>query len=124
MKPVYVSIQSKATGKRMRQLLDKNGYSVRDIQEAFGFEYPQAVYHWLSGRSLPNLDNIVILSKILHTTIEEILVLDEDCNLNTGSGSYIPGAVLFSLNILSGIMQLVPVSVQLVKEDHYTSSLM
>lgn len=51
-----------------------------------GFEDPQAVYKWISGRSLPNIDDFLILSKVLHITIEDIpvltgilLVLDGDC---------------------------------------------
>ena len=34
-----------------------------------GFENPQAIYKWISGRSLPSLDNFVILSRLLHTSI-------------------------------------------------------
>lgn len=29
-------------------------------------------------RSLPSIDNFVILSRLLHTSIEDILVIDED----------------------------------------------
>ena len=76
MKPIYLSIQQQATGNRMRELLRENGYTVKDIQEAMGFENPQAVYKWISGRSLPSLDNFVILSRLLHTSIEDILVVD------------------------------------------------
>ena len=43
-----------------------------------GFENPQAVYKWISGRSLPSIDNFLILSKVLHTSIEDILVVDGD----------------------------------------------
>lgn len=78
MEPVYLSIQQEATGKRMQRLIREKGYSVRDIQEAMGFESPQAIYKWLSGKCLPNLDNFLILSKILHTSIEDILVVDGD----------------------------------------------
>ena len=78
MKPIYLSIQQQATGNRIRELLLKNGYSVKDIQEVMGFENPQAVYKWISGRSLPSLDNFLILSKVLHTSIEDILVIDGD----------------------------------------------
>ncbi len=78
MEPVYLSIQQEATGNRIRQLIREKGYSVRDIQEAMGFESPQAVYKWLSGKCLPNLDNFLILSKILHTSMEDILVIDGD----------------------------------------------
>ena len=78
MKPIYLSIQQQATGNRIRELLRENGYTVKDIQEAMGFENPQAVYKWISGRSLPSLDNFVILSRLLHTSIEDILVVDGD----------------------------------------------
>ena len=33
---------------------------------------------WISGRSLPSIDNFLILSKVLHTSIEDILVVDGD----------------------------------------------
>ena len=52
--------------------------SNREIQGAFGFENPQAIYKWVSGKSLPSLDNFVILSRLLHTSIENILVIDGD----------------------------------------------
>lgn len=78
MKPVYLSILQKETGTRIKTLLKEKGYTVKDIQEAMGFEYPQAIYKWLSGNSLPTLDNFVILSRVLNTRIEDILVIDED----------------------------------------------
>ena len=40
MQPVYLSIQQKATGERIRELLKKNGYTVKDIQKFMGFEKP------------------------------------------------------------------------------------
>lgn len=73
-----------ATGKRIKELLRDNGYSVKDIQEVMGFENPQAVYKWLSGKSLPSLDNLLILSKLLHTSIEDILVVDGDIVIISG----------------------------------------
>ena len=78
MKPIYLSIQQQATGNRIRELLRENGYTVKDIQEAMGFENPQAIYKWISGRSLPSIDNFLILSKVVHTSIEDILVIDGD----------------------------------------------
>ena len=81
MQPVYLSIQQKATGERIRELLKKNGYTVKDIQKFMGFENPQAIYKWISGRSLPSIDNFLILSKVLHTSIEDILVIDGDITI-------------------------------------------
>ena len=55
--------------------------SNREIQGAFGFENPQAIYKWIAGKSLPSLDNFIILSRLLHTSIENILVIDGDIPL-------------------------------------------
>ena len=78
MEPMYLSIQPVETGKRIKQLLSEQNYTIREIQGAFGFENPQAIYKWISGRSLPSLDNFVILSRLLHTCIEDIIVVDGD----------------------------------------------
>lgn len=78
MEPMYLSIQQKETGQQIKKLFVKNGYTVKDVQSAMGFENPQAIYKWISGRSLPSLDNFVILSRLLHTSIEDILVVDGD----------------------------------------------
>ena len=78
MEPVYLSIRQKETGDQIKRLLKENGYSVKDIQSAMGFENPQAIYKWMSGRSLPSLDNLIILSRILHISMEDILVIDGD----------------------------------------------
>ncbi len=78
MEPIYLSIKQQETGNRIKELLKENGYTVKDIQQLMGFENPQAVYKWISGRSLPSLDNFLILSKVLHTSIEDILVIDGD----------------------------------------------
>ena len=78
MEPMYLSIQPVETGKRIKQLLSEQNYTIREIQGAFGFENPQAIYKWVSGKSLPSLDNFIILSRLLHTSIENILVIDGD----------------------------------------------
>lgn len=78
MEPMYLSIRQKETGKKIQNLIQANGYTVRDIQSAMGFENPQAVYKWMAGRSLPSLDNLIILSRLLHVSMEDILVIDGD----------------------------------------------
>ena len=85
MEPMYLSIQPEKTGERIKKLLLEQGYTIREIQGAFGFENPQAIYKWLSGKSLPSIDNFVILSRLLHTTIEDILVIDGDISYYIGN---------------------------------------
>ena len=82
MNPICLSIKQEETGKRIKQLLQDHGYKVKGIQGAMGFETPQVVYKWLSGKSLPSLDNFVILSRLLNTSIEDILVIDGDSFLS------------------------------------------
>lgn len=90
MAPVYLSIQKEETGKRIGEMIRSQGLTVKDIQEGMGFESSQAVYKWLSGKSLPSLDNILILSKLLHTSIEEILVVDGDFFLCIRQALWLP----------------------------------
>ena len=82
MEPMYLSIQQKETGRQIKRLLSEHGYTVKDVQTVMGFENPQAVYKWISGKSLPSLDNFIILSRLLHTSIEDILVIDGDSFLS------------------------------------------
>ena len=81
MTPIYVSIQQEATGKNIRRLMKAVGIRVKDVQTACGFEQPQAVYKWLNGQSLPSLDNLLILSILLHTSMEGILVTNGEALL-------------------------------------------
>lgn len=90
MEPMYLSIQQRETGRRIKKLLSERGFSVKDVQRVMGFENPQAVYKWLSGKSLPSLDNFVILSRMLHTSIEDILVIDGDIVIFIWESPYFP----------------------------------
>lgn len=38
---------------------------MRDLQIVFGFEEPQAVYKWQSGKNLPGVDNLYALGVLL-----------------------------------------------------------
>ena len=63
-----------ATGKNILSLRREKGFTVRDLQEFFGFEEPQAIYRWQYGKTLPSVDNLYALSAILGVPMEEILV--------------------------------------------------
>lgn len=84
MEPVYLSIEPEKTGKKIKKLLDASGHTVRDVQRLMGFNNPQAIYKWLSGKSLPSIDNFVILSRLLHTSIDNLLVVDGEVSVLYG----------------------------------------
>ena len=66
------------TGMKLRKLMTECGITVRELQEQMELESPQAVYKWLNGRALPALDNLLIIAKLLHVPMEELLVLEKD----------------------------------------------
>ena len=63
-----------ATGKNILSLRKEKGLSVKDLQEYFGFEEPQAIYRWQYGKTLPSVDNLDALSALLDVPMERILV--------------------------------------------------
>lgn len=63
-----------ATGRNIVRLRKQCGLTVRDVQEFFGFEEPQAVYKWQQGKSLPNVDNLFALSFLFGVPMNDILV--------------------------------------------------
>ena len=63
-----------ATGRNIRSLRLKRGLTVKDIQEYFGFEEPRAIYKWQNGETLPSVDNLYALSRLLETPMDQILV--------------------------------------------------
>ena len=66
-----------ATGKNIEKLRKEAGYSVKELQEIFGFGTPQAIYKWQHGTALPTVDNLVLLSAIFKVSIDEILVVEQ-----------------------------------------------
>lgn len=73
-KPVINLIE---TGKNIKKFRLMNGYSVHDLQEIFNFSYPQAIYSWQDGRSVPTVDNLLVLSRLFGVSIEQIIATDE-----------------------------------------------
>ena len=71
-------INMRRTGVNIANLRQAAGYSVRDLQDMFGFSTPQAIYKWQHGDALPTVDNLVALSGILGVPIEDILAVDSD----------------------------------------------
>ena len=74
MTKMFPVIDMAATGANIVRLRKMRGLSVRDLQNWFGFEEPQAIYKWQRGKSLPTVDNLYALGMILDVPMEEILV--------------------------------------------------
>jgi len=71
LKPV---IDLQGTGAQIRRLRKLNGFSVHELQQIFGFEYPQAIYAWEQGKNAPTIDNLLVLAQLFKVDISEIVV--------------------------------------------------
>lgn len=74
----YPVIDTEATGRNIRRLREEKGISVRELSLFLGLSDVRAVYRWQRGETLPSTDNLLALSRCLGTTIEEILVIEND----------------------------------------------
>ena len=64
-----------ATGQNIKRMMQAQGMSVRDLQRVFGFSTGQAIYKWFQGKSLPTIDNMVILARIFNVKVDDILIM-------------------------------------------------
>ena len=74
MKKSFPVIDLVATGRNIQRLRELNGLTVADLQAYFGFEAPQAIYRWQSGKTIPSTDNLLALGYMLEVPMEKILV--------------------------------------------------
>ena len=70
LKPV---IDSQKTGEKIKTLRISNGFSVHEVQALFGFEYPQAIYAWEAGKSIPTIDNLLVLARLFSVSLDELI---------------------------------------------------
>ena len=63
-----------ATGRNIVRLRKARGLTVKDLQVYFGFEEPRAIYKWQRGETLPSVDNLYALSRILQVPMDSILI--------------------------------------------------
>lgn len=71
------TIDMAATGRKIKSLMDARHMKATEVSSFMGFQEPRAVYKWLSGTTLPSVDNLMRLSKLLDTPMDEILQVHE-----------------------------------------------
>ena len=87
----YPIIDLQATGRQIKKLRIQKHISVADVCKYMGFENPQAVNKWQRGESLPSVDNLYALSRLLETTIDNIL-----CERREAQASFSYALILIS----------------------------
>ena len=72
------AIDMVATGKNIVLMRKNAGLTVKDIQQHFGFESPQAVYKWQRGVTMPSIENLIELAKLLGVSVEKLVVVNKE----------------------------------------------
>lgn len=90
----FPTIDLEATGRQIVRLRKEKGLTVRDMQRYFGFDAPQAIYKWQKGLTLPSVDNLYALSRLLEVPMERILV-QSDVTVNLMTEHEPKGSVFF-----------------------------
>ena len=69
-----MGIDMKLTGRRLKSLCDRREITVKTIQKELYIGSFQSVYAWFAGKTLPSLDNMYRLSRLLRVPMDEIIV--------------------------------------------------
>lgn len=67
-------IDMKETGKNIEKIMKEEGVSPKLFARIMGWEKPQAIYRWYYGETLPNIDTLAVLSRILNRPIESLII--------------------------------------------------
>lgn len=68
-------IDMNATGKNIKKMMDDKNMTVKDMQNIFGFTTGQAIYKWIAGKTLPSIDNMVVIAMIFDRKIDDIIII-------------------------------------------------
>ena len=68
-----ITVDIERTGKNIDQMRRDSGLNVSDVLERMGLASPNSFSKWIHGKSLPTIDNLVILADLFGVGIGEIV---------------------------------------------------
>ena len=71
-----IRLDTRATGARIKQLRCEKHIKVSELAEMLGSS-ENAIFKWQRGDSVPTIDNLIILSVIFKTPIDDIIQTEE-----------------------------------------------
>ena len=73
-------IDMKKTGQRIKTICDRQGVTVKEIQKELHIGSFQSIYNWFQGKTLPSLDNLYALCKLLCVSMDSMIVAQGVCD--------------------------------------------
>ncbi len=67
-------IDLQATGRRIKEVREKKGITVKTLQMFLGFNEPVSIYKWQRGECLPTFDNMYAMACLFGVGIDDLLV--------------------------------------------------
>lgn len=58
--------------------MQRNGYSVKMLQEYLCLSCPQPIYRWIQGKNLPTVEHLYRLSRLFGVHMEDLLADDDN----------------------------------------------
>lgn len=71
---MYPTIDMKATGMRIRRIMNQRKFTVKDVQKYLNLSSVQSIYHWINGQSMPTVDNLYALSELFQIPVDAMIV--------------------------------------------------
>ena len=62
-------------GKNIQRLRKEKGYTQKDLAELLQVS-AQAISKWENGQSLPSIDHLLVLSRLFHIRVDQIIIYD------------------------------------------------
>ena len=78
-KQEFYGLDMEATGKCIGRYLTKSNLSDKDVAEIMNISI-QAINKWRHGHSIPDIDNLYLLSRILKVKVDDLLVSRVESN--------------------------------------------
>lgn len=70
----FPRIDIPATGQNILAHLERRGILKSELQLYLGYASLETPYRWFEGKNLPSLENFYVISRILDTTINDLIV--------------------------------------------------
>lgn len=72
---IYPVVDAEATGKRIREVMNDQEITPTMIQKVLGGVSLQGIYKWFNGQAMPKLDSFAVISNMLNTPIDDLIVV-------------------------------------------------
>jgi len=107
-----------ATGKRIKEVREQKGITVKALQAFLGFNEPVSIYKWQRGECLPTFDNMYAMACLFGVGIDDLLVgnRQEVVFLHLSLGTEVAGTsvpIKYLINVGSMLQLYLYVSINL-----------